>query len=207
MHYDRTGHAHRRAHDTERRWQDARRLLHDETLPLPDRISGLLVLLYAQNPADIEGLTTAAIDDNGTTITLTLASVPIVLPDPLTGLMREHLATRRGHATIGQPGDVPRLFPGGRPGHPSTPGASATGSKPSGCTRAPTVPAALFTLAAALLARMLGISIRTAVSWQKAASGDWMAYAAVSRRPPRSSGAQHYPDGQQRRTKGTGQEA
>lgn len=67
--------------------------------------------------------------------------------------------------------------------------------------------AALFTLAAALLARMLGISIRTAVSWQKAASGDWMAYAAVSRRPPRSSGAQHYPDGQQRRTKGTGQEA
>jgi hypothetical protein len=32
---------------------------------------------------------------------------------------------------------------------------------------------------------MLGISIRTAVSWQKAASGDWMAYAAaVSRRPP-----------------------
>jgi hypothetical protein len=140
VHYDSTGHAHRRAHDTERRWQDARRLLHDETLPLPDRISGLLVLLYAQNPADIEGLTTAAIDDNGTTITLTLASVPIVLPDPLTGLMREHLATRRGHATIGQPGDVPWLFPGGGPVIPSTPGASATGSKPSGCTRAPTVP-------------------------------------------------------------------
>ena len=34
---------------------------------------------------------------------------------------------------------------------------------------------------------MLGTSIRTVVSWQKAASGDWMAYAAaVSRRPPSS---------------------
>jgi hypothetical protein len=211
VHYDSTGHAHRRAHDTERRWQDARRLLHDETLPLPDRISGLLVLLYAQNPADIEGLTTAAIDDNGTTITLTLASVPIVLPDPLTGLMREHLATRRGHATIGQPGDVPWLFPGGRPGHPLDAGRISDRLKTIGLHPRADRAAALFTLAAelpaALLARMLGISIRTAVSWQKAASGDWMAYAAaVSRRPPRSSGAQHYPDGQQRRTKGTGQE-
>jgi hypothetical protein len=50
---------------------------------------------------------------------------------------------------------------------------------------------ALFTLAsqlpAAILARMLGIHIHAAVQWQKAASGDWMAYAAdLSRRPPGS---------------------
>ena len=48
---------------------------------------------------------------------------------------------------------------------------------------------ALFTLAsqlpAAILARMLGIHIHAAVQWQKAASGDWMTYAAdLSRRPP-----------------------
>lgn len=77
-------------------------------------IAGLLVLLYAQNLADIENTTTTA-DDDGTTLRLTLATVPIVLPDPLARLMREHLAIRRGHATIGQPGDVPWLFPGGRP--------------------------------------------------------------------------------------------
>jgi len=35
-------------HDTERRWADARRLLHDASLELPDRVAGLLVLLYAQ---------------------------------------------------------------------------------------------------------------------------------------------------------------
>ena len=47
--------------------------------------------------------------------------------------------------------------------------------------------AALFRLAtdlpAAILARMLGIHISVAVAWQRAAVGDWAAYAAqVSRR-------------------------
>jgi hypothetical protein len=46
---------------------------------------------------------------------------------------------------------------------------------------------ALFHLAtelpAALLARMLGIHIAVAVSWQRASAGDWTSYAAeVSRR-------------------------
>jgi hypothetical protein len=30
------------------RWDDARRLLHDDTLKTPDRVVGLLLLLYAQ---------------------------------------------------------------------------------------------------------------------------------------------------------------
>lgn len=191
-----------RPHDTEKRWQDARRLLHDDSLPLPDRVAGLLVLLYAQNPAGIEGLTTAAVDDDGTSVRLTLATVPIVLPDPLAGLMREHLATRRGHATIGQPAVVPWLFPGGRPGHPLDAGTISERLKAIGLHPRADRAAALFTLAAelpaAILARTLGISIGTAVSWQKAASGDWMAYAAgISRRLPGSgSGAKFHPAGQ-----------
>jgi hypothetical protein len=184
--YDNTGHT-QRPHDTERRWQEARRLPHDETLPLPDRIAGLLVLLYAQNPADIEGLPTTAANDDWTIITLALASVPIVLPDPLAGLMREHLATRRGHATIRQPGTVPWLFPGGRRGHPLDAGHISERLKAIGLHPRADRAATLFTLAAelpaALLARMLGISIRTAVSRQKTASGDWMAYAAAVSRP------------------------
>jgi hypothetical protein len=44
-------------------------------------------------------------------------------------------------------------------------------------------------LPAAILARMLGIHIAVAVQWQRAASGDWGAYAAdVSRRTTRSQG-------------------
>lgn len=49
---------------------------------------------------------------------------------------------------------------------------------------------ALFQLAselpAALLARMLGIHIDVAVTWQRLSAGDWMAYAAdISRRDQR----------------------
>jgi hypothetical protein len=36
--------------DTEARWEQARRLLHDDTLKPEDRVAGLLVLLYARGP-------------------------------------------------------------------------------------------------------------------------------------------------------------
>ena len=197
-HYS-TGRKQPQLYDADRRWQDARRLLHDETLPLPDRIAGLLILLYGQNPADIEGLTTAAVDDDGTTIRLALATVPIVLPEPLAGLMRQHLCTRCGHATIGQPADVPWLFPGGRPGHPLGADRISDRLRIFGLHPRADRAIALFTMAAelpaAILARTLGITIRTAVSWQKAASGDWMTYAAdVSRRNPRQSASQQPQD-------------
>lgn len=49
--------------------------------------------------------------------------------------------------------------------------------------------AALFQLAtdlpAAILAKMLGIHLAVAVTWQRASAGDWTSYAAeVSRRTP-----------------------
>ena len=42
--------------DTEARWDQARRLLHDETIKPEDRLAGLLVQLYAQWPAAISRL-------------------------------------------------------------------------------------------------------------------------------------------------------
>ncbi|TQE36845.1 hypothetical protein Sipo8835_09255 [Streptomyces ipomoeae] len=35
-------------HDEDRRWEVARRLLHDDAAPTADRVAGLLLLLYAQ---------------------------------------------------------------------------------------------------------------------------------------------------------------
>jgi hypothetical protein len=43
--------------DTEARWEQARRLLHDGSLDPEDRVAGLLVLLYAQWPSVISRLT------------------------------------------------------------------------------------------------------------------------------------------------------
>jgi hypothetical protein len=178
-------------HDTQKRWDDARRLLHDGTLSIQDRVAGLLLLLYAQHISTVTELTTDDVRDNGTTVSIMLGTVPVTLPEPLDGLVRELAATHRGHAAIGRPGTTPWLFPGGRPGQHIGYDSLCTRLKNIGLSPQQDRSTALFALAAelpaAILARMLGIHIAVAVQWQRAASGDWGAYAAdVSRRTTRS---------------------
>jgi hypothetical protein len=99
--------------DTEARWENARRLLHDDTAEHEDRVAGLLVLLYAQWPAAISRLTLAHVQTSGGTVRLRLGREPVVLPEPLAGLVLELAARRRGHAALGDQGTSPWLFPGG----------------------------------------------------------------------------------------------
>lgn len=174
-------------HDGEKRWADARRLLHDDTLTTSDRVAGLLLLLYAQRVADIVKLTVDHVHDHGDRVQIMLGTAPVVLPEPLDGLVRELLATRHAHATIGHPATTPWLFPGGRPGQHL--GGDRLGIRLQNIGLHPhqARSTALFTLAtqipAAILARTLGIHIQVAVQWQRASAGDWMTYAAdLSRR-------------------------
>jgi hypothetical protein len=182
---------------TEERWNQARRLLHDEALDPGDRFAGLLVLLYAQQPAAISRLALDKIDASDSRVLLRLGREPILLPGPLDGLARHLIATRRGHAAIGDHGASPWLFPGGRPGQPISPYSLAGRLHKIGIQPGPARSTALFQLAtelpAAVLARMLGIHIGVAVQWQKISSGDWAAYAAdVSRRTtPESVPSRH----------------
>jgi hypothetical protein len=176
-------------HDGEKRWDDARRLLHDDALATPDRVAGLLLLLYAQRVNSIARLTAGHVRDDGGQVQIMLGTAPVVLPEPLAGLVRKLIATRRGHAAIGRPGITPWLFPGGRPGQPI--GGDRLGIRLQNIGLHPRQArsTALFALAAeipaAILARMLGIHVQVAVQWQRASAGDWMAYAAdVSRRGP-----------------------
>ncbi|MFE9121359.1 hypothetical protein [Streptomyces sp. NPDC007172] len=95
--------------------------------------------------------------------------------------------TRRGKAKIGTPEDIPWMFPGGRPGHPLGDDRIGQRLHKIGIRPRQDRSTALFTLAAelpaAILARVLGVHIQSAVQWQKASAGDWTAYAAeVSRR-------------------------
>jgi len=106
--------------DREKRWADARRLLHDDTLPTADRVAGLLLLLYAQRIATISQLTVDHVQLGNDRVEIMFGTSPVVLPEPLAGLVRELVATRRGKARIGTPGDVPWLFSGGRPRLPLT---------------------------------------------------------------------------------------
>lgn len=171
-----------RSLDTEGRWDDARRLLHDETLQPEDRLAGLLVLLYAQQPATISRLTLDHIHTHDEQVHLRLGREPIVLPEPLATLALQLLSTRHGHAVIGNPDGSPWLFPGGRPGQPISPDRLTQRLHQIGVHAGPARSTALFQLAtelpAAVLARLLGIHIKVAVAWQHASTGDWMTYAA-----------------------------
>ncbi|HVB43972.1 MAG TPA: hypothetical protein VNF47_14890 [Streptosporangiaceae bacterium] len=173
--------------DTEARWAQARRLLHDGSLDPEDRVAGLLVLLYAQWPSVISRLTPGHVQADGEQVRLRLGREPVTLPEPLAGLVRELLASRRGHAAIGDRGTPTWLFPGGQPGRPISSYRLAERLREQGIHSGQARSAALFQLAtdlpAAVLARMLGIHITVAAAWQRASAGDWAAYAAeVSRR-------------------------
>jgi hypothetical protein len=108
----------RRVLDTEARWEQARRLLHDTSLDPEDRVAGLLVLLYAQWSAVISRLTLGHVHAGGEQVRLRLGREPVTLPGSLADLVRQLLATRRGHAAIGDDGTSTWLFPGGQPARP-----------------------------------------------------------------------------------------
>lgn len=168
--------------DTEARWVQARRLLHDGTLRPDDRVAGLLVLLYAQWPATISQLTLGHVQAAGEQVRIRLGREPVLLPEPLDALVLQLVATRRGHAAIGDHGTSAWLFPGGQPGRPISAYRMSERLRQLGIRSGQARSAALFQLAtdlpAAILARTLGIHITVAVAWQRAAAGDWAAYAA-----------------------------
>lgn len=175
--------------DTETRWQHARRLLHEQSIKPEDRVAGLLVLLYAQWPAAISRLTIDQVHTDRQGIRLQLGREPIVLPEPLATLVLQLVASRRGHGTLGDEGTSTWLFPGGRPGRPISAAQLSERLRQLGLRPGQDRSAALFQLAtelpAAMLARLLGIHISVAASWQRASSGDWTSYAAdYSRRQP-----------------------
>jgi hypothetical protein len=168
--------------DTETRWTHTRRLLHDDTLNPEDRVAGLLVLLYAQTAAATSRLTLDHVDTAGSQTRLTLGREPVILPEPLAGLVQQLTAQRHGHAALGDQGTNRWLFPGGQPGRPISAFRLTERLRDIGIQAGPARSTALFSLAAelpaALLARLLGIHISVAVTWQRASSGDWTTYAA-----------------------------
>ncbi len=168
--------------DQDRRWADARRLLHNGTYPADDRVAGLLVLLYAQKLTAITALTAQHVQPEDSRTLLRLGSRPIILPAPLDGLVAGLAARRRrpGSSLLEVPS--PWLFPGRQPGTALTPDALGLRLHALGISPRQSRSTALLTLAAevpaAILAKTLGIHVQVAIQWQKISAGDWAAYAA-----------------------------
>ena len=130
----------------------------------------------------ISHLTLGHVDTSDDQARIRLGREPVVLPEPLDALVLQLVATRHGHAAIGDAGTSPWLFPGGQPGQPISAYQLAERLRQLGIRSGQSRSAALFQLAtdlpAAIPARLLGIHISAAAAWQRAAAGDWAAYAA-----------------------------
>lgn len=183
--------------DTEARWEQARWLLGDGTVDPWDRFAGLVVLLYAQWPATVSRLRLTDVVANDDSVRLRLGPEPVVLPGPLADLALQLVATRKGHAVIGERGSSPWLFPGGQPGRPISAFHLGERLRRIGLRPGQSRSSALFQLTAelpaALLGRLLGIDISVAVQWQRASAGDWTSYAADYSRRPHPSTAREEP--------------
>jgi hypothetical protein len=172
--------------DAEHRWSIARRLVHDDTLDITDRVAAALVVLYAQPISRIVTLTSADVHTTDGAITVALGPDRLELPEPFAALITRLPHRRRDGAAAHLPS--PWLFPSARAGRHATPRAVSTRLQRLGIQPRAMRQAALIQLAAeippAMLAGLLGIHPTTAVKWTRLGGGNWTTYAAArSRRP------------------------
>ncbi|GAA2290839.1 hypothetical protein GCM10010402_56540 [Actinomadura luteofluorescens] len=163
------------------RWSLVRKLLTDDSTRLADRVAGLLVLLFAQPMATIAALQTGQILHKDDRVALLLGQEPLELPDQVGILVLELAANRRVHSMTGRDQPTPWLFPGRNGERHVTRQQLAKNLRKLGIYSQPSRNAALLDLAselpAAVLARLLGMSVRNASKWQRR-QGDWTSYAA-----------------------------
>jgi hypothetical protein len=164
--------------DHEQRWAQARRLLHDETLPAEVRIAGLLVVLYAQPATRIRTLRFDQIHTAAHGARIVFGTTPIDLPPALAALISKLTADREGTERAA----TPWVFPGRPWTQPISADMLRERLTAIGIPARTARTTALFQMAselpAAVLARCLGIDVSSAVTWQRAAAGDWQPYAA-----------------------------
>jgi hypothetical protein len=166
------------------RWQILERCLHDDTLPIADRVAGALVLLYGQPLSHVVSLDTDAIQHRSGNVYLTLGSCAIRLPSelaPLTDRLAAHTRAQPPSAAGRQ-----WLFPGLRPGEHLRPAALGARLRRLGPGHRAARNGALIALAAELpapvLASLLGLHQNTAIRWTQHAEADWAAYLAARAR-------------------------
>lgn len=94
-----------------------RLLVSDESLALPFRLAGILMLLYAQPLTRVCRLRCDDIDISGDGVTIRIGDSPAPLPEPFASLARQLLDDNRNTNTAANK-ESAWLFPGYRPGQP-----------------------------------------------------------------------------------------
>jgi hypothetical protein len=183
----------RRTRDTltgdDERWQLIERLIQDPLLQTRDRVAGLFVLLYSQQTARLVTLKVADVTINPQgPVELKLGAVPLIVPAPLDRFLTELVQQRRGYGAV-TAGDNTWLFPGGHAGQHISSTHMGVRLRRIGISPRIARNTALIDLAgelpAAVLAKLLGFSIKRAVTWNIEAGNTNPRYAAaVVRRSP-----------------------
>ncbi len=164
------------------RWQLIRQLIETPDLETRDRVAGLLVLLYSQQTSRLVTVKVSDVIIEPDQVTLALGNVPLVVPPPVDRLLADLVELRCGYAAVDVGGN-PWLFPGGRSG------AHLSASQMGLRLRRVGVPprlarnTALIDLAgelpAVVLAKLLGFSVKRAVTWNAEAGNTHPRYAAA----------------------------
>lgn len=163
-----------------------RRFADDDTLPLVDRVAGLLLLCYGQNLVRQARLKTADVVVGRDGTSLRFGATEIYLVDPIARLVRDLSAHPQGRARTAAPSVSPWLFGGALPGRPISAEALGRRLQAYGIDAREARNSLLLDLGAelapAFLADLLGMHPNTAVRWVRAAGGDWAGYAAARAR-------------------------
>jgi hypothetical protein len=168
--------------DEEERWQQLRRCLHEDTLPLPVRLVATLTLLFGVTTSRILELTTGDVTFPGDTVLLAFGGSPLELPPRVADLVRaQHELART--VELNAPELDRWLFPGQRAALPVNSAHMSDLLTAAGLDARQGRHAALVDLAAALpppvLASLLGVHISTAIAWSHRAQQDWSTYLAA----------------------------
>jgi hypothetical protein len=186
------------------RWSLIQRLIEDSDLDTRDRVAGLLVLPDSQLTSRLVTLRAdcIAVDENDN-CTTTLGTDPLNVPEPVAEFLADLVAERRGYAA-GAIGINPWLFPGGRTGQHLSAQQMGVRLRCVGVSPQLARNTALIALAGELpavkLAKLLGFSVKRAVTWNAEAGNTgfqtaprWHRLRRSPRRCPQPRSAEHRP--------------
>jgi hypothetical protein len=168
------------AADADRRTTIVTTLLNQPTIPLADRVAGLLVTVYGQHLSRLVALRHSDLTRRSGVVCLSRGADWLELPDPL-GTWAWNLRDTAAPTSIHPPAGPDRwLFSGGLPGRSLRPASLGNRLRRYGITARAARNDALTGVAAAVapvtLASLLDMHLNTANTWAEASSGSWSRY-------------------------------
>ncbi|SMD27315.1 hypothetical protein [Kibdelosporangium aridum] len=171
--------------DTQHRLDQLRMCLSHNSMPLPARVAGSLILVYGMSLTRITTLRRDDVITDATQTWLRIRSHMLLLPPRLASLVhdlhRTNDPTQRTRARLGT--TTPFLFPGGTDARPLLASTLGTCLAKHGIAaldaRNATRAALASELPAAVLADLTGIETTTAVCWNRRVGQDWTDYIAA----------------------------